>query len=436
MLRACVLPVLLYGASHRVQTRADHDKLKKVWRRACRSVLGWTPWSMQRHNTHHTDLFRKLKLRPLQQYEQVRLLSWAGTVGRMNTTRLPRRFLTSTAEGRRARGGGGRRTAPQATTLPTTTASHRDEGSAVSDGSSDLDSDQGSSDDDGASENETSDEDGEDASTGDNTPPPSRPVPAPPTAPDNRRYRVEYASSARSKCRATAELIPAGAVRVARVHDRAVLGGRDLSAFLSIEGLKLVVARDEPLRTFLQHGMGGLHQLRQVDAAVVTAALTAATRLQTLQALHPDILPVGPLPWTCNRCGKTYRVHARHAHSHRERDDCKQPRRRGDRAQAKTAPPLPENRAVGNTFLGMVGAAAVSRAIIPGGRTAGCAACARRKTGCQRCIFLRWMQMAQNPANWAKLVYRIADDDDGRAAQSRVAKWAPAESPWDPEQGL
>ncbi len=69
---------------------------------------------------------------------------------------------------------------------------------------------------------------------------------------------------------------------------------------------------------------------------------------------------------------------------------------------------------------------------------AGCRECGQRRKQCERCYFIEWMTVAQDPQAWDDLVYTKVDaDDDGDnvVRRRRQEKWEAPEEDWEDPRG-
>ena len=146
----------------------------------------------------------------------------------------------------------------------------------------------------------------------------------------DRRFKAEYATTARSKCALTGVLIAQGAVRVLRDRLPTVPGGVGIPVTWSLAGLTDALSRDGSgaLRRAVDRGIDGLGLLRPADRLAVELA-TSEQLVREVQAARalPAITPPAPdaQAWTCPRCGKVY-VKMQYARQHATNADCK-PRR-------------------------------------------------------------------------------------------------------------
>ena len=203
----------------------------------------------------------------------------------------------------------------------------------------------------------------------------------------------------------------------------------------------LTSKKKERLRAVLEGNLPGLDSLEPKDQHKVQQMLTRKWMQQIRKAMS-TVAITRPLKvsWQCNRCGRIYKQRLSCAQKHADRNECK-PKRRTRRAPPKSTSHSDSTlNAYGHRRL-LTWRANIHR-ILRKEQTIsklpfrGCRCCIQRRkqqatrAQCERCFFLEWMGLAQDPETWDKLVYG-EEKKKSAATKRRMSKWKTPEESWD-----
>lgn len=90
-----ILSILLYGSEAWTVSARTRKRLQNFFNRCARTMCRVTRWHTWKQRISQRTLEKRIGLRTFSQYLHRRQLRWIGHVARMETTRLPRRLLTS-----------------------------------------------------------------------------------------------------------------------------------------------------------------------------------------------------------------------------------------------------------------------------------------------------------------------------------------------------
>ena len=250
----------------------------------------------------------------------------------------------------------------------------------------------------------------------------------------DHEWSVEYAPSRTrvGRCRQSHEEIPRGCIRFKKTLQPFTEAGRAVSFCFSLAGIIHILARKERLRQTLNAALPGLHSLRADDRRAVRHALSEQMAAETRRLLAgPAVSTPRGIPWTCERCSKTFTRSLTWAVRHQEADKCSQRRRKKEatpRKQRTKAPARGRRRRL--HWLTNLNTILKRTSDISQDAFDGCRRCNTRGRQCERCYTLNWMTVAQDPAAWDSLVYRVegAENEVGRR---RRARWAKPIDVWD-----
>ena len=421
ILLATVVNTLLYGSESWVLTTETRRMLTTFYNDCCRYALGYSRSRAMVEGIHNTDLHTLLQIQPLDYYLRHRRLCWAGRLARMGMHRLPRRLLTSQAvvgASEVVEVAASPNTDSARTEMPVLeTAEHCSSSDEAGQESDESEAWQGGDESDSAS-SDTNSGGSADAAQAEGE--------------GQVRRSVEYAVSSRSSCRATRQRIMKGSVRFKVVTPARRRGGKAIAHHLSLAGMVQVMARKKGLRHRLRRSLAGLEELRGGDRRAVQRALSGSTVRAVRRSLAPSpITPPQHMPWTCPRCGKTYRSRAQDAIRHAIRDQCSMRRRR------RTKPPkvrphsrLEEGKKRRTTWRSNVHELLRRTSSISQQGCSVCRKCRRYAQQCERCYFLEWMSVAQDSKRWDKLVYGTTEGSGVVSARRRM-KRQESEEEWE-----
>jgi len=433
IMKSTVLPILLFGSEVWVMTVDIMRRVSAFWHSCCRRALGVGLLHMRSAGMHMRTVRARLAVKEIGDYYDHRVFTWLGRMLLMGRWRLPRQLLMARAMqkvgGRRGGGtgggasdgvggggaggggddGGGEDIQQQSGGIGSVSGG-RIGGGGGDDGDSDSAGHVGGG---------SYDDSLEEAGSGDHRP-------------GGRRFKAEYAASARSKCALTGVLIAQGAVRVLRDRLPTVPGGVGIPVTWSLAGLTYALSRDESgaMRRAVDRGIDGLGLLRPADQL----AVKLATSEQLVREVHaaralPAITPPAPdaLAWTCSRCGKVY-VKMQCALQHANNADCKPKRVRRVVPAVEEAPPPDTGKKRRGTWL----ARTLRRLRVASGVRSGCHQwschdeCARcaphpsciapRHDPCDSCLLLESQRLLHEASDvWDTVVYGPdeAGEDEG-----------------------
>ncbi|MDE0908581.1 MAG: reverse transcriptase family protein [SAR324 cluster bacterium] len=102
---ALVVSILLYGSECWTLSVAYRDQLIRFHRRCVRTMCGVSRWKTWKCHIRTESLLKRLGLRSMDHYINVRCLRWAGHLWRMGPERLPRKLLFAKLRHPRRHGG-------------------------------------------------------------------------------------------------------------------------------------------------------------------------------------------------------------------------------------------------------------------------------------------------------------------------------------------
>jgi hypothetical protein len=242
---------------------------------------------------------------------------------------------------------------------------------------------------------------------------------------------VAYATSARSKCKQTNELIERDAIRFTHTTLKRGPGGKNVERHFSVEGMIQILTRKEALRKKLAANILGIELLTSNDQKTVRFAVDKKMVEEARRLLAPaKIMPPTQMPWTCNRCGQKYEQRSQCATRHANDDKCKTKRKkRRPMPSGKPCKQKEYGRPRKLTWLKNIHAVLRKTTEIRQEKYDGCHRCHHRRKQCERCYFLEWMKVAQDPKEWDKIVYNNIDGDNV-VGRRRQQKWDPPTEAW------
>ena len=96
-----IIPILLYGSETWQLLKTDQNKLEYFHRRCLRTICNISQWSQWKKRITSKEIEESLNVLSMEHYLQVRVLTWAAKIVRMDYNRLPRKFLFGWVENRR-----------------------------------------------------------------------------------------------------------------------------------------------------------------------------------------------------------------------------------------------------------------------------------------------------------------------------------------------
>lgn len=459
VLRATVLPTLLYGSETWVITKTLRTRLEVCWNDCCRYTMRTSRVGAALDGLSRKEMYSSLGVEGLSYYLRHRRLRWAGDLARMPMYRLPRKLLTSwptedDANKRKANdnGGGGRDGGDSNDMDDEVEEADKDtmETDEGEDGEEEGRGEGGDGDDDEPDGDGAGDDGGEDTKSGqgvgqitgsdteeerqhadDHSSTETDEEDDPDVQDDGQQYSVGRATG-RARCARTRTPIHKGDISITRTIPARRQGGRPVHRHYSLAGAKWLVMNNERARLSMRR--------RLVEREPLQADERRAVKLTLQRQRENVIMEPKDTPWECNRCGKRYERRLRFARRHWDGNNCRSKAARITAApKAKRLAPAVTGRRRKMTWLKSIhdelrGTTDVTTTPCPT-----CHVCGRNRKQCERCFFLEWTKRAHDPEQWDELVYENHNDEGDRgeasaftaaATRRRQRRQTPAEEPY------
>ena len=399
VLKAIVLPTLLYGSEAWNPTVVQMKKVTKTWNYCCRAALNITTSIQHDHHIHNTDIFERLGVESVHYYIRHRRLCWLGKIARMGMHRWPRKLLTSQAKV--CSSDETAQNTPQTPAEPTGSAEPEDK-----------------------SEGEAPGAKGQ------------APIPPNKNKKRKRAYKlpdflvgvvtVEKAptrkSGIKAKCKVTDTVIGPGEIRFK------CKGKGNKVGYISTVGMGTLLTTNPALVRELDRSLPGIADLTQEEGEAVKSVISPEGVANNIRRIQQQwtIQPVLEMPWTCSRCTKRYsETKRKDAERHAKKGKCTRPVPKTAPTQ-QAAPKVAYGKERKQTWVSDLRKDLTSDV----GLTApekGCKQCQIRRsrcrhsggnTCCDRCLILNMIVVARTKG-WDSIVYKTPDEGKGKYGEEK-----------------